>query len=257
MNIDEASGIVDEIIILEHNFTHTGREKPFYFSSMQKKIESYSDKSLVKFVRVDLTKRIIKEPKNSEDLHFNERLMRSSFVNETNLKKSDIVFSVDADEIIYRRWIRILKFFLQLVPYKKIAFRIPMHQFYYRMNYLWKGFTFSSAVAGHVRFLEQSHIQWRDFGIKLPIKIGCHFSWQLTPVQMLEKISNYSHNFDYRHLADLNILEHAIANKTYPFEPDRDFNISELGIADIHRFYPKSFTKYQEYFSHLLPEDWE
>jgi hypothetical protein len=83
---------------------------------------------------------------------------------------------------------------------------------------------------------------------------GCHFSWQLTIEQMIFKLQTYAHNDIYGHFADPEILSAAVREKTYPFEPTRDFSIRELDPNVDRAYYPRSFYHFKEDFHHLLPE---
>ena len=53
----------------------------------------------------------------------------------------------------------------------------------------------------------------------------------MTPEEMVYKLHTYSHP-RYRFCADKELLEKAIENKEYPFDPDVDFRIRELDNDD-------------------------
>jgi hypothetical protein len=56
-------------------------------------------------------------------------------------------------------------------------------------------------------------------------------SWVMPVDYMLKKLHCYSHP-QYRWLADKNLLEAAIRDKKYPFDPMRSFTIEELPLTD-------------------------
>ena len=60
---------------------------------------------------------------------------------------------------------------------------------------------------------------------------GCHFSWCMSPPEMVYKLQTYSHP-KYRFCADLNLLQNAIDNKLYPFDEGVDFRINEISLDD-------------------------
>ena len=62
-------------------------------------------------------------------------------------------------------------------------------------------------------------------------KAGCHFSWCMTPQEMVYKLHTYSHP-KYRFCADEDVLRNAIENKMYPFDEDVAFDILELEDDD-------------------------
>jgi hypothetical protein len=254
--IHEAFGCVDHIIVLEHNFTHTGKPKKYFFENAFNSLSFTGKNTRITYEKVDLSQKIIQNANTSKDMHFNEGLMRESFTWLYKIKPRDIVIAVDADEIIFRRHYAPIIEALNRFSLFPRGFKLPMNQFFYRMNYLWSDFTFYGAVAGHMSFLKRKNIKFRDTGKDYPEIVGTHFSWQLTVEQMLAKIGAYGHNADYRHLADKQILESAIRDKTYPFEPDRAFEIHELTRAAALRYYPSALWNELSDLEHLLPEGW-
>lgn len=255
-SIVEALGCVDHIIVLEHNFTHTGKPKEYLLENAFALLPFNDEATRVTYEKVDLSKRIIHNAETSEDMHFNEGLMRESFTWLYKIKPRDIVFAVDADEIIFRKFFGPIISSLASFSILPRGFKLPMNQFFYRMNYLWADFTFQGPVAGHMAFLKRRNIKFRDAGSDYREIVGTHFSWQLTVDQMLYKLASYGHNSDYRHLADKQILESAIRDKKYPFEPDRAFEIRELSRESALRYYPAALWDELPELEHLLPTGW-
>jgi len=181
--------------------------------------------------------------------------MRVSFLDVSESDPDDLVISVDADEIIYRRVYRILYLLNKIFPRMRIHLAIMMHQFFYKPNYLWRGLRFRSAVVLRRRILTDNPRYIRDSGLLLPVWSGCHFSWQLEPKEMVEKIRNYAHNPEYAHLADETILKNAVATRTYPFDPNRRFQIKALSRRRAQRYFPKSYWMIESKFSDYL-RDW-
>ena len=106
--------------------------------------------------------------------------------------------------------------------------RLNLHQFFYKMTYLWEGKDFVSPIAAKYKVFKHNYpCNWRDVGPILSRKVGCHFSWCMTPKEMVHKLHTYSHP-QYRFCADEELLENAIKNKEYTFNPDEQFNIHEL-----------------------------
>lgn len=166
---------------------------------------------------------------NNENLihQRNEPLMRSYFLKACSfLQPDDVIISVDADEVIYNQaYGDILQGVRQ---YGKV--RLPLHQFFYHKNWLWKNKIFKSPVATQVK----NHTfpcNIRDEGRDVLGIVGCHFSWCMPVDAMIKKLHCYSHP-KYRNCADRDILETAIRTKTYPFDPSVRFELEELDWTD-------------------------
>ena len=79
---------------------------------------------------------------------------------------------------------------------------------------------------------------WRDNGVLYKDFAGCHFSWCMPVNSLIQKLKTYAHAPRYRHLAKKEILEDAINNKKYPFDPNRRFDIEVLNYKN--KIYTKS-----------------
>ena len=140
----------------------------------------------------------------------------------------DIIFSVDADEIIYEKS---YPFLIDKVKAHQ-CIQINLNQFFYKINYLWLNKDFwSPCGACYSHFKNRFPVNWRDEGCRVPGRHGAHFSWCMTPDEMLHKLDTYSHP-KYRFCADRQLLEDSIKNKIYPFDTGVQFNIEELKLDD-------------------------
>ena len=135
---------------------------------------------------------------------------------------------MDADEIIYR----------DSYPYifseveSKNCVRLRLNQFFYKKNYLWEDKDFISPIAAKYKIFKNHYpCNWRDSGPVTSDKVGCHFSWCMTPEEMVYKLHTYSHP-KYRFCANVELLSEAIDNKKYPFDDGTDFRIRELSLDD-------------------------
>ena len=70
--------------------------------------------------------------------------------------------------------------------------------------------------------------------------------------QMLKKLESYGHHYEYRHLAKREILEKAIQDRTYPFDPDRDFNIEVLDLSADKGYFPQSIYTMMDEFTSFI-----
>lgn len=248
MHVRESAGIADAVIVYEANRTHTGEPREFLFPACRDRLPQ---DILAKIVYIpDDVSAITRESIEPGPMHENERLFRARFADHYPLRRDDVVLALDADEVVRREVYPMLLKRLQSVP----VWRLPLLQFFYRMNYLWMDLTFLgpiACVASH--YLDQPSPIWRDEGRIFPVMCGAHFSWQLTIDQMVHKLRTYAHRDLYGHLAKHDVLEAAVREKRYPFEPDRPFNIRELDLQADAAYYPASFFEDIADFRHLLP----
>jgi len=228
MNLIESYDHIDKFIICEHNRTHTGQPRDFIWEDYKDQFpEELMDKVL--YLPCDISEHTVEAYENEDAIHaINEPVMRSCFMTSLSFDDNDVVVSIDADEIIYREaWPYILG-----EVEKKDLVRLNLHQFFYKTTYLWEGKDFVSPIAAKYKVFRGKYpCNWRDVGEVLTKKVGCHFSWCMTPEQMIYKLHTYSHP-RYRFCADLDLMTKAIENKEYPFDPDVVFNIRELNEND-------------------------
>ena len=253
MNAIESRGKVDLVLIVEHNFTHSGKRREFVYKDREDNIKKISGNSAVKVLSIDLKGSIVEGAATSEEMHANERVMRGSFLNQLNLDGSELIIAVDADEIIYRKSYLWIKTIFALLPKKHRNFSLKLYQFQYKMNYLWLETICRATTVVSAEIAAINTKKLRDVGRLIPIWAGCHFSWQLSAEEMMIKISKYAHNPDYLALARIETLNRAIKEKTYPFEPFRPFTLKELDKSEFNKIAPKSFSQVKGYFpTHLI-----
>ena len=247
LNLLEAYPHIDKFLICEFNFTHTGLKREYIWDKVKDQLpQDKMDK--VQYIKGDMSDIAKYAYNDGYTIHsINEPWMRGYFVKAVDLKDTDIIFSVDADEIIYGEMYPEL---IECVRTKGII-RLPMNQFFYRVNYLWSDLTFrSSVVALYMVYKYNFPAQWRDAGRDYSKKVGCHFSWCMTVDQMLHKMECYSHP-EYRHLAKKDILEDAIENKKYPFAPNRDFTLLTIDF-DTDKRIPRQMLENKKEFEYLI-----
>ena len=237
-NLLESFDYIDKFIICEYNVTHTGM--PREMIGIEKLIndlpESISKKIL--YLPLDISKATVEAYNNEPAIHnINEPIMRSAFMKAVNFKDEDIIFSIDADEIIYSHMYPKLIDFVN----EKGTCQLNLNQFFYKKNYFWKDKDFiAPIVIKYKNFKNRFPCNLRYEGTIYPEKAGCHFSWCMSVDEMLYKLDTYSHP-RYRHLAKREILENAIKEKIYPFDEKIPFNIVE--IQDDSELLPKSISK--------------
>ena len=228
MNLIESYDFIDGFIISEHNRTHTGRPRDYIWDKVKHEFpENLMDKVI--YLQSDISEETVDAYDDEESIHrVNEPVMRSSFMKDMNFDDDDVIISVDADEIINSE---AYLYLLTMVDMKDCV-RLNLHQFFYKMNYLWEGKDFVSPIAAKYKVFKNDYpCNWRDVGEILPHKVGCHFSWCMSPKDMVYKLHTYSHP-KYRFCADEELLTQAIEEKIYPFDENVDFKIKELDFSD-------------------------
>lgn len=250
LNLRESFSYIDKFIVCEFNRTHIGSEREFIFEKYWNEFTE-EEKSKIIYIKGDISSLAKFSETDNHIIHeVNERLTRGFFASQIDLKYNDIVFSVDADEIIfgahYEKIIRSLKWW-------RPAIKLPLYQFFYKINYLWENNKFIAPTvcyAGYYKWRYPAH--WRYNGWLYKEYAGCHFSWCLTIDEMINKLNNYGHHQDYGHLADRQILQDAIDNKKYPFDPKADFKIKVLNLEIDKKYFPKSIYGMLDAFSDLI-----
>lgn len=252
MNLWESYPYVDKFIVVEANRTHVGEEREFIFEKYIEQIPEELRGKLL-YIPVDLSSKTVNCIVSNDGvrMHKNEDEIWGAFEDHVELKDEDIVISTDADEIIFRNIYPGIFYNLK----KNGALLLPLHQFFYRANYLWKELTVwapTVAYAGYYRKIPRPH-RWRYEGRRFPFMSGCHFSWQMTLDEMIHKLNTYAHKDIYGHFANREILRDAVSRKIYPFDPEEPFTIRELNPDTDRAWYPESFYVFRDDFAHLLP----
>ena len=239
MMFEEAAPFVDRIIVTEFNQTHSGLDREFLFHDYVADFQREFPQ-LVYLQGVNI-KGVVRRADTYEGHHANETLMRGWFAHQLKFKKSEIIFSTDADEVLYGstyKWVR------DSFRWSSKGVRFRLHQMFYRPNFIWLNQEFVAPVAlrfGH--YNREYAVNWRYQGKKLPGHWGVHFSWCIPAEEMAEKVKNYSHANEQKHLSDVELMRASRANRTYPFDPPKPFDIEVIGYQS--EILPKSFNKYR------------
>ena len=236
---DEAAPYVDRIVVTEFNQTHSGIDRAFIFEDF---LASFRQEfPMLVYLQGRNIPGVIPNAANAEDQHHNETLMRGWFARQLKFRRSEIVFSADADEILYGST---YKWVLDNFSWKSKGVRFGLHQFFYRPNFLWRDQEFIAPVALRFGHYNREHaINWRYQGKKLPGHWGVHFSWCIPAEDMAAKVLSYAHASEQKHLSNIDLMIQARANRSYPFDSSKPFSLEVIDLES--EILPKSFKKYR------------
>ncbi len=253
LNLREASNHIDKFVICEFNRTHTGEERELIFD---KHLNDFTEEERRKIIYIgaDISKYTKFARDNQKVANDNARIIRGYFARQIDLNKKDIIISVDADEIIFEQYYHeILEALKNLKWWQRKSLVLLLRQFYYKVNYLWENNRFIAPIVCRAgEYLRKYPNDWRYTGKLYDKYVGCHFSWLLTVEEMIEKLNMYSHQSEYSRFAKRDILEDAVKNKKYPFDPSVDFKIRILDINKDREFYPQSIYGMLDEFKEFI-----
>lgn len=242
MMFDEAANFADLIIVTEFDQTHSGLPKPFIFEGHLTEFSSAFPQLI--YLQGKQIAGVRRNAKSARDHHWNETLMRGWFARQLKLLFTDVVVSLDADEVLYKssyRW---------LVDGRNFCWRgtgFRLHQFFYRPTFLWLEKEFiAPAALPFGTYSWRFPNNWRYQGRVATGYWGVHFSWCIPVEEMISKLSNYSHAAEYSRYADHQTLARARNQRKYIFDEAEDFRIAE--ISESSHLMPSSFLKY----AHLI-----
>ena len=259
MDLIESYEIVDKIILIDANFTHSGLKRNFLSDDSINNFFDSSERKRIFHLKINIDNIVYKNTISDRELHFNERIIRGFFEYEMEFKNSDIIFSLDADEVLYRdTYISLLN---QLKNTNNKAYLIKLHNLVYKPNYVWSNidfigptvcrFDYYKSIKMRIKSKFKKYKQWRYHGNLYNIFGGVHFNWHLTPEEMVEKLNNYAHKDWYigkKYSEDY--FKKCIENKLY-FDPNKKCEIKTIDIYN-NNILPKSFLENINYFKYLL-----
>lgn len=214
MMFSEAAPYVERIIVTEFDHTHSGLEREFLF---QRHVEEFARA----FPQLDYLQGanvpgIIEGASSPEEQHHNERLMRGWWASKYSFRSKDVIFSTDADEVLYDSTYRWVLDHFSWRTSRGVKFRL--HHFFFRPNLLWLDSEFVAPVALRFgRYAREYPNQWRYQGFRLSGYWGAHFSWCMPVSDMEKKVVSYSHAAEHGHLRGRELFEHARKYGVLPF----------------------------------------
>lgn len=238
----ELDHLIDRFIIVEPDFTHTGRSRNRVGVEKLLKAIPFIAKKL-DYLPLPMTRDVLTNVESVEvDCHINERLTRGMFTRFIDLSPRDIVISTDADEVLYAGVVEkaIDRLSSRLIAWQALS--LQLHQFTYRDTLIAPGFRFSGpSIIGCGRYiLTRRPMQWRYAGRLMPEIAGCHFSWCQPIPDLVRKVSTFAHapSYNDHEQSPRERIENDIRNLCYSFRTP-SLALTELKNPD--EYWPKGY----------------
>ncbi|EKO36151.1 glycosyltransferase family 17 domain protein [SAR86 cluster bacterium SAR86E] len=247
--IIELDSLLDRVIIIEPQFTHTGYERKLIgidkLLSMIPKLSSKID-----YIPLFLESYSVSKSRNDAHSHFNENITRGAFIDHFNLSINDIVISTDSDEVLYQSSVSKS---LDRISSRFICFKaetLRLNQFMLSDSLIAPDFHFyGPSIIGAGRYLfKNSYAHWRYAGKKVNEVSGCHFSWCLPYAELLKKVQNFAHSFEYgsRDLTAKELLDKSLKEKTYYL---RTPSIKLMDAINPEKYWPDGYIQIKKIIS--------
>jgi len=186
LNLLESYDFVDKFLVYEFDHTISGIKKDFVdLYEHWDLFDPYMDKFDYHRIKLDKNPHFLKDESgvsNEVMKTVNEPFMRNYFTNILYLNDDDLIFSVDADEIIYSSAYEKIE---NAINENDSPVKLYMHFFWKKMNQLTDK-RWGNPCASKFKHLkdklqmvsagETRYPQWRDEGVNTDFFSGCHFS---------------------------------------------------------------------------------
>jgi len=149
--LTELDDIVDYFVIVESNKTHTGKEKPLYFSENKSMFEKWL-KKIVLIVVDDMPERA-----NSWDLIFHQRNCITRGIEKLNPDKCDLIMVSDVDEIPDINTLSKMKHIIS--KSQNVVYQFEQDLYYYDLDHRFKNKWYKLKILSYQTFTEQTSVQ--------------------------------------------------------------------------------------------------
>ena len=219
---------VDRFVIVESNFTHSGRSKPLNFMNNMGRFKPYLDKILYfpysyDLSTLDLTVKLEACDYKSPHWHL-ENAQRMHIMTALNFfDDEDLVLVSDVDEIPSYGAIDTAQ---SIVGREGPAFAFEQAMFYYNFKQQ-QEMPWCGTVAARNKFVKEQGVQWiRDirWNIGKIFGGGYHLSYWGTPAQIQTKLNSFAHQeLNIPKFTDTAAIEQKIAQGIDLFERGNTF----------------------------------
>jgi beta-1,4-mannosyl-glycoprotein beta-1,4-N-acetylglucosaminyltransferase len=231
VRLEEHDPFVDCFVLIQADRTHAGQPKEYLFSIDNPRFSQYAHK--IKVVNVPLLE-------NPETAWVNENLQRQASFTGVDYRPEDIVFMSDVDEIISRdKW----PYLLQRIKTESLL-AVTLRTFYYFINlemveYPWTPAKLLRAKVFLENDLSAAEIRLSSAVLIPPEPCGWHFSFLMTPEQIVKKLNAYAHQeYNHEKFTEPNAIYRAIKEKRDLF--GRELNFRALRV---NQSWPKAMLR--------------
>jgi len=256
IRLNELDNIVDKFVLVEANFTHSSKEKPYYFEENKNRFIKFSDKII--HVKVDTlpqfppVKRKMGIYHNRHEVeHYHRNCTIDGLV---DCKPNDIILISDIDEI--PRVSSIIEAVELLNDNENLFVTFRQKLFYYFINGLcvqnnhavpWLGVT----ACKYKSFPGPENLRMSKDKNRLVVDdSGWHFSYLGGVEEIIRKIESYSHQeFDNDFIKDKSRINLKLERGEDLF--DRTDKPSQLYI-ELDDTFPKYILNNKEKYKHLI-----
>jgi hypothetical protein len=239
LRLSETYDYIDEFVIVECDYTFTGKYKGYGLETHKDRYAKWWDK--VTYIKVS-------DPPNTGNPWDNERWQRGNFsLGWKDLGKDDVIIVSDVDEIVRPRCLVEIR----NTDYDVYVFR--MAAFTLRYNYLCLDYPWVKAKAfrGYQAHGEDMR-NMKNFNDKKVLNMehsGWHFTWLGNESEITNKIQSFSH-FEMNTPKFLNSL-----NIEKSIQENRNHFNTRMAKVTIDSYFPKSLIENLEKYSNLILTD--
>jgi len=226
---------VDQFLIVESNYTHTGTEKPLNFANNLSQFAKYRNKISLRCLSVDKEYDFT----DSWKLENAQRNFIGMCVDEYS--NDDIIMVSDADEIPDRSVFSQLK--LMMKTHDIVRFNETM--FYYNLSTRLTSFPFwGASYAAKKSYLTAKGANNLRMGLREDsdggLSAGWHLTYFMTPAQIKSKLESFAHNmYNTDYYKDLERLQECIDERKDLFDRE-DHHFEEV---DPETYFPEEFLR--------------
>jgi beta-1,4-mannosyl-glycoprotein beta-1,4-N-acetylglucosaminyltransferase len=256
LRLTELNDIVDYFVLVEAKWTHSGKDKPFYFEQNK---ERYS-KFLAKIIHV-------KVEDNKIPVYFrdapNDHWRRENYqrycidkgLEKLDLKDEDLIIITDCDEIMDSDLLKKLK-----QNGLNGNYAPPLHTYFYNFNYkkTFQGYNKRPSIVDfktyRKKYKRNPQTVRRDKNIKFldcDFKGGWHLSYFGDIDHIITKIKSFSHQeFNNEHFTARDAVKERLQQGKYLFEGDKGQGDIPLDFIDLkdNDYLPKNYHLVKDLF---------
>jgi beta-1,4-mannosyl-glycoprotein beta-1,4-N-acetylglucosaminyltransferase len=242
--LDSLFNFVDYFVIVESNYTHSGKQKELYYNNNKNLFESFSSK-IIHIILDDFPYKFPNIDYSKNQQWDNEHYQRNSIKNGIDklvLTDEDIIIVSDLDEItdcnlLYK--IKDKNFIIDNI------YSLEQDLYYYNLNCKMLLKWYCSKILSYKKYkeLNLSFQQIRHLNCQIIKKGGWHLSYFGDKYFIQNKIQHFGHQeYNNDNYTNLDIIDSRIKNQTDLYGRKNE-KIEKLSIKD-NTYLPHNYEKY-------------